>query len=133
VPLDRVARHPAGDRPQRDLLRMRLLELTLHGWDLARSLDLDETPDAAPAGHLLKNCMYLVEELRDHGHYARAGDADLVSPQGELLRRTGAPGSRRRSEQRKAADVRSQRKAVGRRSGDPRSMYGRSCREPGWS
>jgi uncharacterized protein (TIGR03086 family) len=88
--LERVVHHRAGDRSGLDLLRMRTLELTLHAWDLARSLDLDETLDEQLADYLLANCMYLVDELREHGMYApaRGGDDD-GSPRAQLLRRTG--------------------------------------------
>jgi hypothetical protein len=80
-----------GDRSGLDLLRMRMLDLTLHAWDLARSLGLDETLDPELSGHLLSTCMHLVEELRGHGLYAVAGapDADTRTPQCELLRVTG--------------------------------------------
>lgn len=89
--LDRVAHHPVGDRSGLDLLRMRTLDLTLHAWDLASSLGLDETLDPELTEHLLSHCMYLVEELRGHGLYAAAGQQcqDRASPQNELLRRTG--------------------------------------------
>jgi uncharacterized protein (TIGR03086 family) len=89
--LDRVVHHPVGDRSGLDLLRMRALDLTLHAWDLARSLDLDEALDQHLTEHLLGHCMYLVDELRDHGLYAAAGEQahTPVSPPQELLRRTG--------------------------------------------
>ena len=38
--LERLVHHPAGDRSGLDLLRMRTLELALHAWDLAQSLEL---------------------------------------------------------------------------------------------
>jgi uncharacterized protein (TIGR03086 family) len=89
--LDRIAHHPVGDRSGLHLLRMRTLDLTLHAWDLARSLDLEEALDAELSGHLLTHCMDLVDELRSHGLYAPSGDrpGERVSPQLELLRRTG--------------------------------------------
>ncbi len=40
-----VVHHPVGDRSGLDLLRMRTLDLALHAWDLARSLDLDQALD----------------------------------------------------------------------------------------
>ena len=87
--LERLVHHPAGDRSGLDLLRMRTLELTLHAWDLAHSLELDETLDDELARYLLAQCMYLVEELREKGMYAPAHGTDHSSPQAELLRRTG--------------------------------------------
>jgi uncharacterized protein (TIGR03086 family) len=89
--LHRVVHHPVGDRSGLDLLRMRTLDLTLHAWDLARSLGLDDTVDAQLCGYLLSDCMRLVEELRGHGLYAPAGEPPTgqVSLQHELLQRTG--------------------------------------------
>jgi len=86
----RVVHHPAGDRSGLDLLRMRTLELTLHAWDLARSLGLDETLDDELAGHLLGQSLYLVKDLRGKGMYGPdRGADDADSPQTALLRRTG--------------------------------------------
>lgn len=89
--LTSVVHHRVGDRSGLDLLRMRTLDLALHAWDLARSLDLDETLDPQLIGHLLKRCMYLVEELRGHGLYAPTTQQppERSSPLQELLRQTG--------------------------------------------
>jgi uncharacterized protein (TIGR03086 family) len=88
--LERVVHHPAGDRTALDLLRMRTLDLTLHAWDLARSLELDEALDGELARYLLARCMYLVDELRDKGLYGPAhGTEDGAAPQVRLLRLTG--------------------------------------------
>jgi uncharacterized protein (TIGR03086 family) len=88
--LDRIVHHPVGDRSGLDLLRMRTLDLTLHAWDLARSLGLDESLDADVTAYLLEQCAYLVEELRGHGLYAAAGEQQpALSAADELLRLTG--------------------------------------------
>lgn len=89
--LERLAHHPVGDRSSLDLLRMRALELTLHAWDLARSLGLDETLNSRLTEHLLGHCTHLVDELRGHGLYAAPGEQQsaAASAQQELLRRTG--------------------------------------------
>lgn len=89
--LDRTVHHPVGHRSGLDLLRMRTLDLALHGWDLARSLDLDDHLDGELSAHLLTTCAYLVEELRGHGLYAASGErpGEDVPPQLALLRRTG--------------------------------------------
>lgn len=86
-----VVHHPIGDRSGLDLLRMRTLDLALHAWDLARSLDLDETLDPELIDHLLNRCLYLVEELRGHGLYAPATrqHSEPSSPLQELLQHTG--------------------------------------------
>lgn len=40
--LTRTAHHPAGDRTGAELLDMRVLDVTVHAWDLARAIDADE-------------------------------------------------------------------------------------------
>ncbi len=88
--MERLVHHPAGDRLGLDLLRMRTLEVTLHAWDLARSLDLDEMLDDELARYLVDSCMYLVDELRDKGMYGPdTSPEESAAPQAELLRRTG--------------------------------------------
>jgi uncharacterized protein (TIGR03086 family) len=44
--LDRTFRHVTGDRTGRELLMMRILDVGVHSWDLARAIDGDETIDA---------------------------------------------------------------------------------------
>jgi len=87
--LSRIVHHPVGDRSGQDLLGMRILDVTLHAWDLARSLHLDEQLDPALVDHLLSRQMHLVEELRDRGLYAPVRDGAQSTPQHELLARTG--------------------------------------------
>jgi uncharacterized protein (TIGR03086 family) len=43
--LERVARHVTGDRTGRELLSMRVLDVAVHAWDLARAIGADETLD----------------------------------------------------------------------------------------
>lgn len=43
--LARTVHHPAGDRSGAMLLRMRVVELGIHAWDLARAIGSDETLD----------------------------------------------------------------------------------------
>jgi uncharacterized protein (TIGR03086 family) len=40
--LTSATHHPAGDRTGAELLEMRVLDVTVHAWDLARALDADE-------------------------------------------------------------------------------------------
>lgn len=72
--LDRIVHHPVGERSGLDLLRMRTLDLTLHAWDLARSLDLDLQLDEELSTHRLTHCLYRVDELRGHGLYGSSGE-----------------------------------------------------------
>jgi uncharacterized protein (TIGR03086 family) len=41
----RIAHHPVGDRTGGDLLAMRVLDVTVHTWDLARAIGADKTLD----------------------------------------------------------------------------------------
>jgi uncharacterized protein (TIGR03086 family) len=47
--LARVAHHPIGDKTGAELLGMRVYDLVVHAWDLARGIGTDEAldPDAA--------------------------------------------------------------------------------------
>ena len=43
----RLAHHPAGERTGAQLLEMRVLDVTVHTWDLARAIGADESLDPA--------------------------------------------------------------------------------------
>ena len=43
--MERTARHPAGDRTGAQLLEMRVLDVAVHTWDLARAIGADESLD----------------------------------------------------------------------------------------
>jgi len=51
--LDAIVHHRGGDRTGRDLLLMRTVEYTVHGWDLSRAIGLDESIDGRLAEYLL--------------------------------------------------------------------------------
>lgn len=51
--LDRVGHHVTGDRTGRELLAMRILDLAVHAWDLARAIGADETLDEEVVAFLL--------------------------------------------------------------------------------
>ena len=88
--LERIAHHATGDRTGRELLSMRILEATIHGWDLARAIGADETLDEDVVAFLLAYTADL-----DLGPQQRAfgpADADVprnASPQDQLLHRLG--------------------------------------------
>ena len=44
----RTAHHPAGERTGAQLLEMRVLDVTVHTWDLARAIGADESLDPDP-------------------------------------------------------------------------------------
>jgi uncharacterized protein (TIGR03086 family) len=51
--LDRTVHHRQGDRSGQDLLAMRVMEHSLHGWDLARSIARDHEVDDDVAAAIL--------------------------------------------------------------------------------
>ena len=68
---------------------MRILDLTLHAWDLARSLGLDDGIDPNLALYLPDHQMHLVDDLRGLGLYRDDRSAQKSGAQSELLARTG--------------------------------------------
>jgi len=74
---DRVVHHVTGDRTGRQLLSMRILDVAIHAWDLARAIGADENLDDEVVAFLL----------------AETADPDDVAPdaapQDRLLQRTG--------------------------------------------
>ncbi|MFV2038731.1 MAG: TIGR03086 family metal-binding protein [Acidimicrobiales bacterium] len=43
--MERIVHHPMGDMPAAQVLGFRVGEAALHGWDLARAIDADDTLD----------------------------------------------------------------------------------------
>jgi uncharacterized protein (TIGR03086 family) len=93
--LQRAVSHRAGKRSGLELLRMRVMERALHGWDLARTLGLDDSLDGSLAEYLLATCLPLVSDLRARGLYGSPADAGPAEPPARrLLRLTGRdPGA----------------------------------------
>jgi uncharacterized protein (TIGR03086 family) len=94
--LQRTVSHRAGDRSGLELLRMRVMERALHGWDLARTLGLDDSLEAGVVDYLLSRCLPLVTELRAKSLYGAPTDGGPNEPPLQrLLRLTGRdPGAR---------------------------------------
>jgi uncharacterized protein (TIGR03086 family) len=65
----RTAHHPTGERTGTQLLEMRVLDVTVHTWDLARSIGADETldPDMVAFALTLSDTF---EAGREHGSFA---------------------------------------------------------------
>lgn len=88
--LDRIGHHVAGDRTGRELLAMRILDLAVHAWDLARAIGAGETLDEQVVAFLLT---YTAEADHSPARPAFApGSADIpaqASPQDRLLIRLG--------------------------------------------
>ncbi|MBA3654242.1 MAG: TIGR03086 family protein [Actinobacteria bacterium] len=73
--MSRVGHHPAGDRTGAELADMRVLDITVHAWDLAKALDADEQLDADLVEYAL-TCTGFIDTLRPKGYFA--------APAGEL-------------------------------------------------
>jgi uncharacterized protein (TIGR03086 family) len=101
--LDRVAHHVTGDRTGSELLSMRILDVAIHGWDLAHAIGADETLDDDVVAFLLAYSADL-----DLGPQQRAFAREITdppseaAPQDRLLHRLG----RRQNTGEKASDRR---------------------------
>jgi uncharacterized protein (TIGR03086 family) len=86
--LERIAHHATGDRTGRELLSMRILDVAIHGWDLARAIGADETLDSDAVAFLLA---YTADVDLGQGAFVLA-DTDVprnAPPQDALLHRLG--------------------------------------------
>jgi uncharacterized protein (TIGR03086 family) len=88
--LTRSAHHPAGDRTGAQLLGMRVLDVAVHTWDLARALDVDETLDPDVVDFAL-TLAPTIEASRQSGAFAPPHGAlrAAASPQVRLLHLVG--------------------------------------------
>ena len=89
--LDRTVHHPAGDRSGRALLDMRIMDFTLHAWDLARAIGSDERLDPDLVARLGDVLPAMVAELSEWGYFRAAfgPPPDDASPETRLLHLTG--------------------------------------------
>jgi len=87
--LNRIVHHPIGDRTGADLLAMRVLDVTVHAWDLARALGVDDTLDPDAVEFALSHAE-VIEAGRDRGSFASpTGPSIETSPQARLLHLAG--------------------------------------------
>lgn len=86
----RIAHHPVGDRTGADLLAMRVIDVTVHAWDLGRALGVDVTLEPEAVEFALAHAA-VIEAGREHGSFATpAGPPPIAtSPQARLLRLAG--------------------------------------------
>ncbi|HYZ36225.1 MAG TPA: TIGR03086 family metal-binding protein [Pseudonocardiaceae bacterium] len=84
--LDRTVQHPIGELPAMRLLGMRVSEWTIHGWDLARPLDLDDSLDAELIESIYARMAPRVKTLAATGYFLPpAGLSDTAPVQDRLL------------------------------------------------
>lgn len=80
---DQVVQHPNGDIAVSDFLRLRLIDLVVHAWDLRRAADLDETLDVALVNELWSAVEPHLSEMLAFGAYGD-GPSGTVPPHGTL-------------------------------------------------
>lgn len=88
---DRTVHHPAGDCSGRTLLEMRIMDFTIHAWDLARAIGADHSLDPDLVAHLCDVLPDLVPELAPWGYFrAASGQPPADAPlETRLLHLTG--------------------------------------------
>ena len=88
--LDRVAHHPLGDRSGAELLAMRVLDVAVHSWDLARAVGADDVLDPDVVVFVQAHLSH-AEPGRKRGSFAAPVEetASGGSPQDRLLRQLG--------------------------------------------
>jgi uncharacterized protein (TIGR03086 family) len=88
--LERVVDYPWGPLRGRELLENRIVDITIHTWDLARAMDADDVLDQ----RLVRRCLSARFFQRRERDDFRRGDAERLSegtarPQDRLLRASG--------------------------------------------
>jgi len=89
--MSRTVHHPAGDRPGLVLAGMRVVDFTVHGWDLSRAIDADETLDPDLVEWTWAVLSGMGPELAKGGYFqAPPGEVSVeADPQVRLLHLTG--------------------------------------------
>lgn len=83
--LDVTVDHRVARRPGRELIPMRIMELTLHTHDLCVGLGAQWGPSESLASYLLTDAASLVEEFRRFGAVAPARTPQSESPADRIL------------------------------------------------
>jgi uncharacterized protein (TIGR03086 family) len=93
--LPAAVRHPKlGAMTAAQLRVLRVNELTVHAWDLARAIDSEDRLDERVVSWLLERLEPLLSPVATSGFYepGPADDLPAASPQGSLLRLLGRAG-----------------------------------------
>lgn len=81
--MQRVVDYPPGPLPGRDLVENRIVDITIHTWDLARAIDADDTLHEG----LVRRCLSArVFQVRT-GRHVTANDAPGSAPEPARLQR----------------------------------------------
>jgi uncharacterized protein (TIGR03086 family) len=85
VDLDQPVHLSSGDVPASEYADQMLLDLTVHGWDLARGAGLDERLEPRLVRHALAYARQHEDELASTGMFGEAYDTRSQDPQDQLL------------------------------------------------
>jgi uncharacterized protein (TIGR03086 family) len=85
TPPDRVVHLSAGPTPAAEYAEQMLVDLVVHGWDIARGAGLDERMDPDGVRHALAYVEAHIDELRGSGLFADPAPVDSDDPQDRLL------------------------------------------------
>lgn len=84
--LERTVQHPMGEVPAVQLLGMRVTEWTIHGWDLARAIDADDSLDVKLVESLYARLAPRVHALASTGYFQPPTELPDTAPlQDKLL------------------------------------------------
>jgi uncharacterized protein (TIGR03086 family) len=88
--LHRVVKGFSGPSSVDDMIGFNVADTTIHSWDLARALGVDDRLDPACVARALTNVEPVAERLRAGGMFAAAAEiGDDADPQTRLLALTG--------------------------------------------
>jgi uncharacterized protein (TIGR03086 family) len=86
---DQIVHLSFGDVPALEYAEQMLVDLVVHGWDLARGAGLADTIDPLAAEHVLGYLTLHAEQWRSGGAFGKAVDVDSSDPAVRLLALTG--------------------------------------------
>jgi uncharacterized protein (TIGR03086 family) len=89
TPADATVHLSAGDTPAREYAEQMLVDLVVHGWDIARGAGLDERMDPATVRHALTYMEKHVHGLAATGLFAEPVEVSSDDPQDRLLGMVG--------------------------------------------
>lgn len=87
--LTRIVHHPAGDRTGAALLDLRIMDFTVHAWDLARAISTSDTLNDALVGFVNEILFDIVDEMKEKGYFASSRVASGGNSVERMLRLTG--------------------------------------------
>lgn len=85
TPPDRVVHLSFGDVPATEYAEQMLLDLTVHGWDLARGAGLDERMNPDAVRHVLAYAEHNADGLEGSGLFGAPVETGSDDPQDRLL------------------------------------------------